>query len=156
MTTEPAKTFTSVTGEVYELADPREVEAMIARAKAMTPGKIMKVYRKCSGLKQFEAAAILGVTTQMLSQWENDRLLPTTVKAREIAEKLELPMVTFLQRVARAWLVRDGLADVLDVVPLDGAQRYANNSTAEVGTVKDIAAPSPKKSIKKGKTRSKA
>jgi transcriptional regulator with XRE-family HTH domain len=145
MTTEPAKTHISVTGEVYELADPSEVEAMVARSKAMTPGELIIAHRRCMGLKQFEAAARLGVSTQMLSQWENDRLLPSHAKAREIAEKLEMPVVAFVQRVARAWFVRDGVDDLLDVVPLDGTHRQ----TTKAGTAKGN--DTPNKLAKKGK-----
>lgn len=137
MTTEPAKTYTSVTGEVHELADPSLVQEMIARARAMTPGEIIISHRRCMGLKQFEAAARLGVSTQMLSQWENDRLLPSHAKAREIAEKLEMPVTAFVQRVASAWFVRDGVDDLLEVVPRDGTQRQTQNSPAQDGTVKD-------------------
>jgi len=144
MTTEPANFYTSSsTGETYELADEAWTEALLERARNQKPGELLWAYRKDSGLKQQEAAKILGVSPQMLSQWESGAKLPSPAKAREIAEKLGMPIVSFLQLVTRAWLAREGVDDVLDVVALsesvDGTVRQVDMPTPEKGTVKDIS-----------------
>lgn len=108
-------TYTSVTGEVYELADDATHQAFEQRAMNLKPGELIWAHRQDLNWKQQEAAQRLGITVQMLSQWERGTRLPTPAKAREIAEKLDMNVPQFVRRVVLAWLERDGVTDLVDV-----------------------------------------
>jgi DNA-binding XRE family transcriptional regulator len=113
MTTERAKTFQAVTGEVYELEDHSFTEQLIEEARQLTPGERLQVHRHSMGWSQVEAARRLRVSPSMLNQWEKGDRLPSLSKAAEIAEKLDINPKTFAWNVLQAQVVREGMVELL-------------------------------------------
>jgi transcriptional regulator with XRE-family HTH domain len=68
--------------------DWRDLPDLAAIANDMTFGKLLRTWRVCENLTQTNVAKQLGVSTQMVSQYETGKRLPSIREAVRLAELL--------------------------------------------------------------------
>lgn len=62
----------------------------------MEIGKAVKILRKNIGLKQFELAALIGISNNAISQIETNRVIPNKTTIKKLVEVLKVPMSLML------------------------------------------------------------
>ena len=66
----------------------RDLPDLVAIAEDMTFGRLLRTWRTCEDLTQTDVAKQLGVSTQMVSQYETGKRLPSIREAVRLAELL--------------------------------------------------------------------
>jgi transcriptional regulator with XRE-family HTH domain len=85
------------------------------RMAELTFGRLLKAHRLCEEWTQPEAAEKLGISSQMLSAYENERKLPTPRKAYEIGQKLGIMPESAVLAVLNDELRRSAIPLQVDV-----------------------------------------
>ena len=81
----------------------------------LTFAKILLAHRLGEELTQKEMADLLGISKQNLCDLEKGRKIPSISRAASIAEKLELPVQSFVQLAMTDQLKREDLDFVVEL-----------------------------------------
>ena len=79
-----------------DLVDWKDIPEFREMAKTMTLGRSMRSWRKCDALNLTAAATKLGISKQLLSEYERGIKLPSLRRTLEMAEILGGPSALWL------------------------------------------------------------
>lgn len=97
------------TEHVNETIDWRDITGAVAIANSLTFSALLRAYRKGEGWAQPEAASRLGISKQMISQYETGKAYPSIREACRIATVLEIPLETTLYYLLNDQINRAGV-----------------------------------------------
>ena len=72
--------------DINETKHWSEIPILVEMAKTQTLGNTLRAWRQCEGLRLKDVASKIGISTQLLSEYERGLKLPSIRKTLEMAE----------------------------------------------------------------------